>query len=264
MKRSEAIVMQVTLTSQRYKGVSVHQLSGGARARGALPDVRTVTFCGLLLSLVLASWAQAGTFNGLYLEADFGRARNNYDTKSLDSQWQGLAAEEHQTLKITARSDERDADVWSASAGYLFSDYVGVEAGFVHAGELRHAARATVSAAGTAVQNASLNAEVTSHGPLLALIGRLPLLEGVDLDVRVGAYDGRSVFDDVLTLGNHSAPGSAEKSKVSLLAGVGVGVKVVDQLSFRVAYLHLNHTGDAATTGRFNVDMATAGVRWMF
>ena len=242
----------------------MNQLSPGSRTRGALPAARTVAFGGLLLLVVLGSRAQAGTFNGLYLDADFGRARNNYDTISLDSQWQALAAAEHQTLKITARSNERYANVWSGAAGYLFSDYVGLEAGFVHAGDLRHAAMATVSATGTAPQNASFHADVSSHGPTLALIGRLPLLEALDVDVRVGAYDGHTVFDDVLTLGKHAAPGSAEKSKVSLLAGVGVGVKVIDHVSLRVAYLHLNHTGDTATTGRFSIDMATAGLRWMF
>ena len=217
-----------------------------------------------LFALFVGAGARAEALQGVYLDGEFGRARNTYDTNTLDSQWRALVSESHETLKLTARSDERYANAWSASAGYLFNPYVGLEAGFVHAGELRYIAAGTVTATGSAAKSTSLHAEVTSHGPVLALVGRLPLLESLDLDLKVGAYDGHSEINDTLTLGSHSAPGGSEKNTVSLLGGVGVGVKVLDHLSVRLAYLHINHTGDTATTGRFNIDMATAGLRWTF
>ncbi|HEY2686500.1 MAG TPA: outer membrane beta-barrel protein [Steroidobacteraceae bacterium] len=255
--------MQVTLTSQRYNGVSANHLCQRWRRARSGSALCTAIFLGLLSLCVAGGRARAEALQGLYLDAEFGRARNTYDTNDLDAQWQSVVSESHETLKFTTRSDQRYADAWLASVGYLFNPYIGLEAGFVHAGELRYVASGTVTA-GSAAQSTSLRAEVTSHGPLLALVGRLPLLEALDVDLRVGAYDGRSDFNDVLTLGSHSAPGGGEKSTVCLLGGLGVDVRVLNHLSVRLAYLRINHTGDTASTGHFNVDMAMAGMRWTF
>jgi opacity protein-like surface antigen len=49
-----------------------------------------------------------------------------------------------------------------------------------------------------------------------------------------------------------------------LLAGAGASFTVAGHWSGRLAYLRVQNTGDNATTGRFSVNLLTAGLSYTF
>src|ERR1700684_3341115 len=82
----------------------------------------------------------ADELSGAYLGGNFGRARNSYDTGFIDAQIASAAAGAGDTVDFTARSIQRMSDAWWADAGYFFTPYAGIDAAFLHVGEIRYVA----------------------------------------------------------------------------------------------------------------------------
>ncbi len=94
---------------------------------------------------------------------------------------------------------------------------------------------------------------VTSSGPALALLVRLPLAESWDINVRVGDFFGKTTLTtgfDVNSVYTVS-PQSARKS--SLLAGVGGAYTFAGHWSVRLDYLRIDRAGDSSTVGKFQM-----------
>jgi len=98
----------------------------------------------------------------------------------------------------------------------------------------------------------------------VSLIGRLPLTESFEADLRVGDYYGKAVLDNQITVGSKGVSLSSSKSNSSLLAGVGGAYTFGGHWSIRLDYLRVNQTGDTNTVGKFSVNLATAGVSYTF
>jgi hypothetical protein len=90
----------------------------------------------------------ADDLGGFYLGANFGRARNAYDTKFIDSQYQGVATAAGDSLEQSARSLQKMSDTWWADAGYFFTPYTAFDLAFLHAGEVRYQTAGTLSVQG--------------------------------------------------------------------------------------------------------------------
>src|SRR5579871_4856313 len=105
------------------------------------PPVGTLFF--LLLSGQLLSPAQAADdASGWYLGASFGRALSSFDRDDIDS---GLDGAFSGTLTLKQTWEHKSADIWTAQAGYMFSPYLGLEAGFIDVGAVRFAAKGSQS-----------------------------------------------------------------------------------------------------------------------
>jgi hypothetical protein len=228
----------------------------------------TRTSLGFLLAAITLGAALdekvlADDLSGAYLGANFGRARNSYDTGAIDTQIEEIAAGADETVKFTARSVRRLSDAWWVNTGYFFTPYFGMDAAFFHIGEVKYLAVGKLSISG-ASQSLSTATEVSSRGPALSLIGRLPLTESFEADLRVGDYYGKAVLDNQLTVGSKGVSISSSKSNSSLLAGVGGAYTFGGHWSIRLDYLRVNQTGDTNSVGRFSVNLATAGVSYTF
>ncbi|HME41108.1 MAG TPA: outer membrane beta-barrel protein, partial [Steroidobacteraceae bacterium] len=161
-------------------------------------------------------------------------------------------------------SIQKMSDAWWANAGYYFIPYVGIDAAFLHIGELRYIAVGQVNGS-IGNQPFSTENEVTSHGPALSLMLRLPLAESFAADLRLGDYYGKATWNNTLSVGANSAfTTPTSKSASSLLAGVGASYTIGGHVSIRLDYLRVNKTGSADTTGKFSVNLATAGVAFTF
>jgi opacity protein-like surface antigen len=220
---------------------------------------------GLLLLGVGArtETANADDLSGAYLGGNFGRARNNYDTGNIDGQISSAAAESGDSIDFTDRSIQKMSDAWWFDAGYFFTQYVGIDAAFLHIGDIKYVAVGTVTASG-GNQSLSTWNEISSHGPALSLILRLPLSESFEADLRVGDYFGKSTWDNTLSFSSHSDYARQSNSDSSLLAGLGASYTFAGHWSLRLDYLRVNQTGDSNTTGKFSVNLATAGVSYTF
>jgi hypothetical protein len=219
-----------------------------------------VTALGLLI--IAEHPSHADDLDGTYLGANFGRARNTYGTGFIDSQLSSDAAAAGDTLALTRKSTNRLADFWSADAGYLFTPYVGVEAAFLHLGEIKYITVGTITNAGSS-ESLTSTTEVTSHGPALSLLLRLPIAEALDVDLRVGDYFGKTTFDSNLIVGANSRFTARSKSGSSVLADVGAAYTVAAHYSFRADYLRVQNAGDSST-GKFSVNVLSAGVTYTF
>jgi len=222
--------------------------------------------CVLLTAVGLLTIAEhpsrADDLDGTYVGANFGRARNTYGTGFIDSQLSSEAAAAGDTLALTRKSTNRLADYWSADAGYLFTPYVGVEAAFLHLGEIKYIAVGSVTNSGT-TESLTSTTEVTSHGPALSLLLRLPLAEAFEADFRVGDYFGKTTLDSNLIVGSNNQFTAHSKNGSSLLADLGAAYTVAAHYSFRVDYLRVENAGDSST-GKFSVNVLAAGVTYTF
>lgn len=216
----------------------------------------------LLGAAALAQSVPADELSGAYLGGNFGRARNGYDTGFIDAQFASAAAAAGDTVAFTARSTQRMSDAWWADAGYFFTPYVGIDAAFLHIGEVRYVAVGQLT---NLFGNHPINTEneVSSHGPALSLILRLPLTESFAADLRLGDYYGKATWDNSVSVGSNSTFTPSSKSESGLLASVGVSYTVAGHVSMRLDYLRVNKTG-SDTVGKFSVNLVTAGVSYTF
>jgi len=219
-----------------------------------------------LLTTVFAMAEQSATaddLSGAYVGGNFGRAKNSYDTGFVDSQISSGATSAGDTLDIMKRSTTRYSDFWSADVGYFFAPYIGVEAAFLHVGQVRYI---SVGSLINSASNDSLETttEVTSHGPALSLIFRLPLAEAFEADIRLGDYLGKTTFDNDVSVGANSSFISPSSSSSSLLVGAGAAYSIAGHCSFRLDYLRIQQAGSSDTGGKFNVNVMTVGLSYTF
>ncbi len=215
--------------------------------------------CGLLACIQ----ARADDFGNAYVGANFGRALSSYNTGYIDQQYVSEAMEFGDSLDVTSRSVHRFDDVWWGDAGYYFTPYVGLEAAFLHLGEVRYKTAGVINTGGTDDATAT-SSEVTSRGPALSLLGRLPLTDALEADLRLGDYIGKTVFYSSIDLLGQSSVVTSSRTTSSLLAGVGAAYSFAGHWSVRLDYLRVNRTGNSATGGRFTVNLASAGLSLTF
>lgn len=229
----------------------------------------TRTSFGFLLAAImlvganLGEKAAADELSGAYLGGNFGRARNSYGTGFIDGEIEDAATSAGDTVDLTARSVRRMSDAWWVNTGYFLTPYVGIDAAFFHIGEIKYLAVGTL-AGSSASRSISTTNEITSHGPALSLILRLPLAESFEADLRVGEYYGKATFDNTITVDANTEFTVSSKSSSSLLVGVGASYTIEGHWSIRLDYLRVNQTGDSDTVGKFSVNLATAGVSYTF
>lgn len=227
---------------------------------------RTICIVGACTIIAAVTWpgscAWADENSALYFGGNFGRARNGYDTNMLDVQYSQEAASAGDTLSLSSRSWQRLSDVWWLNTGYLFTPYVGLDVAFLHAGQIKYLSAGSLLV-GSKNESFGTVEEASSHGPALSIIGRLPLTERWEANLRVGDYFGKATFRSALSLNANNSIVVASKSTSALLVGAGTAYALGQHWSVRLDFLHINKTGNT-DTGKFNIDMATAGISFTF
>jgi opacity protein-like surface antigen len=199
----------------------------------------------------------------VYFGGNYGRDRNSYDTGFVSNTYATAVENAGDTLVPTASSVHRTSTAWFADAGYWLGHYFGVEAAFLHLGQLKYAAIGTLESSFSADQQLITGAEIISQGPALSLRGRLPLTESVEIDGRLGDYFGKTTFATVLDLGSQYSASSSSVTRSSLLVGIGASYSFGEHLSLRIDYDFVSRAGDSST-GRYNVSLPTVGLSFTF
>jgi opacity protein-like surface antigen len=207
--------------------------------------------------------ASADDLRGVFVGGNFGRSRNDYDVNALDGQYRQVAVNAGDTLTFTSTPLQRNGNAWWVDAGDMVWPFVGIEAAFVHLGELTHRASGTLKST-AANDPITTTASLSSVGPALALVFRVPLAEAVDVNLRVGDYLGKSTLRTALDINSVYTPGTQGSRSSSLLAGLGVAYTFAGHWSLRLDYLRINKAGDGKTVDHFNVNLASAGVAFTF
>jgi opacity protein-like surface antigen len=223
---------------------------------------RAICF-SMVLGVLYACPAGAQALSGLYFGGGFGRAENTYDTGFVDDQFKDALTESGETLKFTSSTVQRWDNTWLVNAGYMAWSYVGVDALFLHVGELTH--RATGEVKTSAGTNELVDgATVTSHGPALSLLVRLPLAESFALDMRVGDYYAKTDLTIDAAYKSKSTRVQTSQNGSSLLAGLGASYTFLQHFSVRLDYFRINDAGDGASVGKYSANLATIGATYTF
>jgi opacity protein-like surface antigen len=223
------------------------------------------TGAAALVALCLVPPALADEDTGFYVGANIGRILKSYTRTDLDN---GIINTFSNSTGFTlgASSVNRDRFMWSADVGYMISRNFGLEASFLHLGALRYSSYSTRTSASssTGIEEVIANVEISSHGPALAAVGQLPMSNIWELDARVGAYAGKTASSYFAQIGSQTNPGKLSKSSTSLMAGVGTGVTVTNHCVARLDYLRIQDIDEAVFGKKFNMDLVTVGLAYVF
>ena len=221
----------------------------------ALPDARAAA------PYDYSSDIRAEALTGLYLGGGYGRANNDYDTSIFDNQLKQLAASGQQTLTFHSSTLQKRTNAWTAEVGYMIWSNVGIEASYLHLGELAYRAYGTVKPPGDPL---TATTSVLSRGPALALVFRIPLLESFDVNVRLGDYFARTTLTTGYAYQGSYNPQTVSSNGSSFMLGLGAAYTFLGHWSVRVDYRRIVQAGGGSGIGKYNADLATVGASYTF
>jgi len=217
---------------------------------------------GAALGGTASDIAMAGDLDGFYVGGNYGRARSAYDTNFVASQLATAASDAGDAQTVDSSRVFRTSAAWWADVGYWFGPHFGMEAAFLHLGELKYASTGSlVTSEGN--EPYVLGAEVSSRGPALSVAGRLPLTESLEVDARVGDYYGKTTLSTALLINSQNTSTSQSATGSSLLLGVGVGYTFGTHWSLRLDYLRIGRVGNDGV-GKFDLNLPAVGFSFTF
>jgi opacity protein-like surface antigen len=209
----------------------------------------------------LAQPALADGISGLYLGASGGVAKFGYDNSAYQTQLQNAVAG-FGTLDFTSASLHDRKTAWWANVGYMAWPFVGIDASYLHLGEMYNQVNGTFTANDGTINSVGAATRVSSRGPAMGLLFRLPLAESLDVNLRVADYYARTTLTNILNAASYSTT-IQTSNRSSLLAGLGVSYVFLGHWSARLDYLRIEHAGDS-TTGKYNAGILAAGASYTF
>jgi len=226
---------------------------------------RQNTVRGILILLVLTAFTGptlADGISGLYIGGSAGLAKIEYDNSAYQTLLQNEVAGIG-TLDFTSAMLHDRKTAWWANAGYMAWPYVGIDVSYLHLGELSNQVNGTGVANDGTTNPVDAATRVSSKGPTLGLLFRLPLTENFDVNLRVADYYARTTLTNILNAATYSTTIQTANSS-SLLAGLGVSYVVAGHWSARLDYLRIEHAGDSATTGKYSAAILAVGASYTF
>lgn len=166
------------------------------------------------------------------------------------------------TLDFTSAALHDRKAAWWANAGYMAWPYVGIDASYLHLGELSNQVNGTYVATDGTTHSVGAATRVSSKGPALGLLFELPLTERFDVNLRIADYYARTTLTNIVNATSYSTTiQSANRS--SLLAGLGVSYVFAGHWSARLDYLRIQDAGDGAT-GKYDAGILAIGASYTF
>lgn len=218
---------------------------------------------------VLAAATAAGTMSlpaaparaddtGFYVGANVGRVLSTYRRSALNDGVNTAFGGTANGFTLGPSSVQKTHVMWWADVGYMVSRNFGVEGSYLYLGSLRYSAFGTLAST-----NVTVNLDIKSHGPALAMVGVLPMTNFWEVDARLGAYEGKTTTT-YLSVGDTTQSGRNSKSSTSPLAGVGTALTVSSHCTVRLDYMRLEHLKEQVLNRSFNVDLVTVGAAFVF
>jgi hypothetical protein len=217
----------------------------------------------VIWSACLFSEPAAADETGVYIGANVGRLLSTYRRTDLDNALTAAFGGTDSGFLLGPTSIRKSHAIWSADIGYMASRYVGIEASYLDLGTLDYSSFATISAA-AGTQSVAVKADIESRGPVLAVIGVVPMTDSWDMAARIGAYRGRTHTDFTSNVDMDTNSGSLSETSTSLLASVRGSYIVSSHCTIRLDYIRIEHVGEKLFERSFNVDLVTAGLSYVF
>jgi opacity protein-like surface antigen len=205
--------------------------------------------------------ARADGLTGIYLGGSMGTAKISTDNAAFQNAIEG-DAEGLGILEFTSASLKDRNTAWWVNTGYMAWSYVGIDASYLHLGELTNQVSGTFTPSGGTSESIGATTKLRSEGPALGLLLQLPLLENFDFNLRIADYYSRTTLTNIFSAAT-SMTTVQKASGSSLLLGVGASYSFLGHWSARLDYLHVEHAGDSET-GKYNASMLAVGASYTF
>ncbi len=161
-----------------------------------------------------------------YLGGLLGQARGDVGAAEMNDRMAALGYD------AEAQVSNQNRTAWELFAGYKYSDYLSVEAGYIDLGEVRTRLKGSVVDINDYLASANLVHPRSASGYELAVLGRYPINEKNYLYLRAGLLFANSRYEadaevDFAKRSNSSRDG---------FVGIGYGYEINDRWGMRVSY----------------------------
>lgn len=213
----------------------------------------------------VASVAQAAQ-PGFYVGGFYGQSDKQVEIGGFDTYAMTLVFPSP-NVQLTVESMTRTLDESDAAfgflAGYRFTPYFAVEAGYVDLGKVSYRVNARGNITGIPT-DAVLNVDTETAGITVAALGVWPLSYRWEVYGRAGALfssnDFRAFYDDVE---QNPRRDQFSENDVDIQVGIGTSYNFLEIYDVRLEYQRIFDAGDK-TTAEGDADMISVGVTVVF
>jgi opacity protein-like surface antigen len=163
------------------------------------------------------------------------------------------------TQNLSASTEDTDIG-YNATFGYRFNRYVAAELGLAQFGSVESTAKGDLDFGGGFVPT-SLKLSFSAGGPMMSVVGFLPLNDKFELFARVGYLFTSSERELTSNVDGQSGGfGSAKGDSQDLVLGVGAAFNFNQIYSVRFEYQQLDELGQDERTGLEDLNVLGLGV----
>jgi opacity protein-like surface antigen len=159
------------------------------------------------------------------------------------------------------RTSSTDTDLgYNATFGYRFNRYLAAELGLVQFGSVESVARADMDF-GQGFEPVSLKLAFSAGGPLMSVIGILPINDKFELFGRIGYLFTSSERELTSKVSGQSGGfGSAKGDSQDVALGVGAAYHFSQVYSLRLEYQQLDELGEEGRSGLEDLNVIGLGL----
>jgi len=145
--------------------------------------------------------------------------------------------------------------------GYRFNSYFGFELAFMDIGKLSYSATMTLTGGGLASPSpGSIAGELSAKGPVLSVLGSVPLRKRWELYGRLGLFYAETTLDVSASIANVASSSGISARSADTVLGIGGAFNASRRFSIRLEYQKLKNVGDPDRTGQGDVDVVDLGL----
>jgi opacity protein-like surface antigen len=220
------------------------------------------TFAWMLLLSLCASGARAASADGgWYLTAGYGAAPRLFLRSELNDAL--VDAFRETPLTLDASSVKKHNTTWSTGFGFWFAENLAIEAAYLNVGKIHYRAAGSALVSGAATPT-SLELVAKSRGATLALVLAAPLWNAWGVDMRAGAFRGKTSSHFISVIDEDEVVASESTKSTAPLLGAGASYVATAHLVVKLDYVHLFRIREEALSRRSDADLVTLGLTYVF
>jgi opacity protein-like surface antigen len=217
----------------------------------------------LCLAATAGARAQSATHSdeGFYVGVGFGTSTFDQSKADFDAGVLGSFTDAGFTvLNPVSKLDDSSTEIHGA-VGYRLNSYFGFELGFVDVGKLHYSATMTLSGGDLPSPSpSSISGEVSSKGPVLSVLGTIPLRKRWEVFGRAGLFYADTTIGVSATISGVSSSSSISARSTDWVVGIGGAFNASRRFSVRLEYQKFKNVGDPDRTGEGDVDAIDLGL----
>jgi opacity protein-like surface antigen len=198
---------------------------------------------------------------GFYVGVGFGPSTFDQSKQEFDAGLFGSFTSAGFTVTNPTSQLDNSSTELHGLIGYRLNPYFGFELSFMDVGKLSYSANMTLSGGGlTSPAPGSIAGELSAKGPVLSILGSLPLRKRWEVYGRLGLFFAETTLDLSAAVGNVSSSAGISARSTDTVLGIGGAFNATRRFSVRLEYQKLKNVGDPDQTGEGDIDVIDLGV----